>query len=173
MVYIGMYDPNPVVYRTGWKMLRDGGVALRDFDPDLRDLLRQDSATFIEQFQRGEGDEGEAVFDYLQNAGAFAVTTESAGSFTTKWSRAGGNSIHAYEYPALARHARAFDEIDDPGAFDYSMHAVTPRVNDIVAFRAGDQFLLVQVLEVHGGPEYGSDHTAVRIRWQVRPRCSR
>jgi diaminohydroxyphosphoribosylaminopyrimidine deaminase / 5-amino-6-(5-phosphoribosylamino)uracil reductase len=167
-VYIGMYDPNPVVYRAGWKILRDGGVTLKDFDRDLREMLRQDSAAFIEQFQRGEGDEGEAVFDYLQNGGTFTVTTDSAGSFTTRWSRAGGESIHAYEYPALARYARTFNEIDDPGALDYSMHGVTPRVNDIVVFQADGQFLLVQVLEVHGGPEYGSDHTAVKIRWQAR-----
>jgi pyrimidine deaminase RibD-like protein len=30
VVYVGIYDPNPVIYRQGWKMLTEAGVRVRD-----------------------------------------------------------------------------------------------------------------------------------------------
>jgi diaminohydroxyphosphoribosylaminopyrimidine deaminase / 5-amino-6-(5-phosphoribosylamino)uracil reductase len=167
-VYIGTYDPNPMIYRQGWRILRDGGVVLKDFDADLRNEIRILNGSFIDLYRKGEGDEGEATFDYLQNNKQFEITT-SVATFVTQWSGAGRNSIHSYEYPALARHARHFEEIDDPGAYDFSNHAVSPRVNEIIIFCSGEHYLLVQILEVHAGPDHGSDHTSASIRWQVRP----
>jgi diaminohydroxyphosphoribosylaminopyrimidine deaminase/5-amino-6-(5-phosphoribosylamino)uracil reductase len=168
-VYIGIYDPNPDIYRAGWCVLRDGGVTLRDFDADLRYEVASLNESFVGQYRSGAGDEGEATFDYLQNNSEFAIQT-SYGGFDTRWSRNGRDSIHAYGEVALARHAREFEEIDDPGAIESTFHGVTPKVGEIVVFVAADGFLLVQIMEVHSGAEYGSDHTSVTIRWQARER---
>lgn len=53
VVHIGEYDPNPRIYRLGWRHLRDHGVLLRDFPADLRALAHEDNADFTTVFRRG------------------------------------------------------------------------------------------------------------------------
>src|SRR5207302_1947546 len=53
-VVIGMYDPNPKIYREGWKILSEAGVRLRDFPADLREEIRADNRVFVDQYQRSE-----------------------------------------------------------------------------------------------------------------------
>ena len=72
-VVIGMYDPNPRIYREGWRTLRDAGVELRDFASDLRNEILADNEHFIDQYRKGIGPEGTAAFDYMQNDGRFEI----------------------------------------------------------------------------------------------------
>ena len=79
-VHIGIYDPNPVIYRQGWKILRDAGVRLRDFPADLREEIAVDNADFIAQYKRAAGDVGQFSFDSHGGEGRFTVET-SIGKF--------------------------------------------------------------------------------------------
>lgn len=173
-VVIGSYDPNPVIYREGWRMLRDVGVVLRDFDDEHRNQVLALNATFNEQFRQGVGPRGRATFDYLQNRGRFNVYVDEsrASVVETRWSGRGRDSIYANGgHPGIVAHARfagQFDEIDDPGSFDFSGHSVGIAVGEIAVFRTSSAFVLVRVEEVHSGPDYGADHTSVTIEYEVR-----
>jgi len=171
---IGRYDTNPRIYREGWKRLRDGGVSLRDFDPDYREEIDQINMSFTEHFVSGTGPTGGAEFDYLLNGGNFEIqfSEEDERSIVTRWSLRDAISVHAYANRplkvALARHAAAFSEIDDPTAFDFDYHAPI-KVGEIAVFANESGAVLVKVIEVHGGAERGANHTSVKIKFEVRP----
>lgn len=172
-VVIGRYDPNPRIYREGWKTLRERGVQLRDFDPDLRDRIDTLNAEFIEHFVSGIGPTGGAKFDYLLNGGNFEIQYSELDERTivTRWTIRGENSIYAYANRplkvALARHAKQFKEIDDPTALDFDYYAAIA-VGEIAVFVSDSAAVLVKVNEVHAGHQHGSDHTSVKIEYEVR-----
>jgi diaminohydroxyphosphoribosylaminopyrimidine deaminase / 5-amino-6-(5-phosphoribosylamino)uracil reductase len=172
-VYIGRYDPNPLIYREGWKRLRDAGVALYDFPPDLRSQIDNVNLTFAEHFTRGIGPEGGAKFDYLLNEGKFEIQVSPTDERTilTRWTPCGADSIYAFAVQpvqvALARYAREFDEIDDPGALDFN-HTVRVSIGEIATFVSEVGAVLVKILAVESGPDYGSPRTSVKIQYSVR-----
>lgn len=172
-VYIGSYDLNPVIYRQGWRMLRDAGIALRDFPADLREQIATDNGVFLGRFQGVDEDEGEFAFDWSLNDDTLPIRTTKA-EFLTGWSTAGRDSIHAYGRHdtsiAFARHAKDFAEIDDPGAFPFNNHSASPSpgVGDVVIFKSGEAFLLVKVLEIHAGPKWGADHFELRAEFKLK-----
>ncbi len=176
-VFIATYDRNPRVYRHGWKVLRDSGVALRDFPADLRAAAQSLGAVFDSRFTEGLGSTGGAKFDWTQNGGRFTIHLDEspdAPTWETRWSTRGRTSIYAYGgHPgqvALARFASTFDEIDDPDALDYAGSSAPVSIGEIAVFRNdhGHVFCKVEAIEPtndHGG----GDHVSVRITWQVRP----
>jgi diaminohydroxyphosphoribosylaminopyrimidine deaminase/5-amino-6-(5-phosphoribosylamino)uracil reductase len=169
-VFIGMYDPNPVIYRAGWKKLRDAGVTLRDFDTTLREEIWADNKPFIDVYRLGMGAEGDASFDYAQNDGRFEISTPEV-TFRTRWTQGGKQSIYAYDSDtgvAHARYAATFDEVDDPGSLDFASHSRLIREGEIVVFRNGAGFALLRVDRVLSGNDYGDDHTELSIHWQLR-----
>lgn len=171
-VFIGMYDPDPRIYRVGWRLLRDAGVELRDFPSDLRAEIGSTNSRFVESFFVGIGDRGRARFDYLQNDGTFTVETTDVAAFRTRWTACSGDCIYAYDAANLVAHARyatAFDEIDDPGALDYASYSVRLAEGEIGAFRNGRGYLLVRVLDVLAGPERGDDRWELQFDWEARP----
>jgi diaminohydroxyphosphoribosylaminopyrimidine deaminase / 5-amino-6-(5-phosphoribosylamino)uracil reductase len=115
-VFIGRYDTNPHIYREGWKLLRDAGIVLRDFDSDLREMIDAVNSEFTEHFTFGIGPRGGAKFDYLLNGGRFEIqySDDDERRILTRWTRCGRGSIYAYAVQpvqvALARHAREFAE---------------------------------------------------------------
>jgi diaminohydroxyphosphoribosylaminopyrimidine deaminase/5-amino-6-(5-phosphoribosylamino)uracil reductase len=172
-VVIGMYDPNPEVYRVGWRKLRDAGIRLFDFTPALRAEVETDNAAFIAQFRSAVGERGEAVFDYTQHGGNFDIVGASGEPFHTRWDQKGKSSIYALDYDnhvALARYAKQFDEIDDPGALDFGDYVTGVSEGEIVVFRNAGGYALVQVLNVEAGPRRGADHTSLRIAYELRVR---
>ena len=159
-VHIGAYDRNPMIYRRGWRMLRDAGVVLKDFPADLRAVISAENGEFLNSFVRVAGDRGEFRFDWTQQNGTLEFET-SVGKFVTGWSTNGAKSIHAYarsdDFIAEARFVHEFQEIHDPGAFVFSSHSISPpKLGDVVIFRnSQDAFLLVKVLEIHAGADLG------------------
>jgi diaminohydroxyphosphoribosylaminopyrimidine deaminase/5-amino-6-(5-phosphoribosylamino)uracil reductase len=172
-VVIGRYDPNPRIFRRGWKALRDAGVNLRDFPPDLRDGIDELNSVFVSHFTIGVGPTGGAKFDYLLNDGDFEIQFSEADErrIVTRWTTAGVRAIYAYARPplkvALAKYAEQFSEVDDPRAFDFS-HSVRVEEGEIAVFVGVTAAALVKVIEVHSGPRYGSDHTSVKVQYEVR-----
>jgi len=170
-VYIGMYDPNPRIYREGWRMLRNAGIKVRDFAPELRAEIVADNDDFLRGFRLSASESGEASFDYRRNNGRFSVEVDGK-RFTTSWSQRGADSTWAYDNSngvAQALYANSFAEVDDPAALDFSSRVVPVRVGEIVVFRDADRsYLLVEVAEVHAGPERRADRTELRIRWEAR-----
>lgn len=170
---IGKYDINPRIYHEGWKKLSDGAVSLRDFDSDLRAEIDVINTTFAEHFVSGIGPIGGAEFDYLLNGVNFKIqfSAEDERSVLTRWSLRDDNSVYGYSNGplnvALARNAAEFSEIDDPTAFDFGYHAPIKK-GEIAVFVGEDGAVLVKVIEVHGGPERGAQHTSIKIRFEVR-----
>ena len=172
-VYIGMYDPNPRIYREGWRLLNDAGVRLRDFEAALRDQIMQDNGLFVGQFQEASGPEGAATFDYMQNAGRFTLRSDGGAPFETQWTNRGHGSIYAYDarnHVALARYAESFIEIDDPGALDWANHSVGVGEGEIVAFRNDSGYALVGIDRVLAGPTWGDDRTQLTFTYKLRAR---
>jgi diaminohydroxyphosphoribosylaminopyrimidine deaminase/5-amino-6-(5-phosphoribosylamino)uracil reductase len=171
-VFIGMFDPNPKIYREGWKRLRDAGINLRDFDADLRTEIQSDNQVFVDQFRLGVGPEGEATFDYMQRDGQFEIRTDpSLAGFRTRWSLAGKRAIYALDYVgnvAHARYATSFDEVDDPGALEFASYSRRIGEGEIAVFRNDAGYALVRVERVLSGHEYDDDRTEVHIRYQLR-----
>ena len=172
-VVIGRYDTNPRIYREGWKKLRDSGINLRDFDADLRSEIDQINATFAEHFISGMGPTGGAEFDYQLNRGNFEIqfSEDDERSIVTRWGQRDGDSIYAYAnrplQVALARQANEFAEIDDPTAFDFDYYA-SIKVGEIAVFVNESGAVLVKIIEVHGGTDYGASHTSIKIKFEVR-----
>lgn len=173
-VFIGSYDPNPLIYRAGWARLRDAGIVLRDYPLDFREEVESLNSTFAEHFTSVVGPTGGAKFDYMLNESKFEIqfAPGDARSIVTRWSTRGGTSIHAYadrpQQVALARFAREFDEIDDPRAFDFSYSAPI-HVGEIAVFLSDDGVALVKVVEVEGGRDHGAERTSLKIKYEVRP----
>ena len=175
-VHIGLYDRNPRVYRLGWKYLRDNGVKLRDFPPELREASAVANANFDAFFTAGDGMSSGAKFDFTQNGGQFDIsvdTTPSSPTWTTRWSSRGADSIYLNGgVPGVIAHARyagSFDEIDDPGALDYASHVVAISVGDIGVVRSAEGYVLCKVTSLEPtGDHGGGDHTSVTIKWEIR-----
>jgi diaminohydroxyphosphoribosylaminopyrimidine deaminase / 5-amino-6-(5-phosphoribosylamino)uracil reductase len=172
-VYIGRYDPNPKIYREGWRLLRDRGMALRDYPSGLRKELDELNAAFVGRYRAAEGPVGTATFDHEQYGGRYSIYDgpEHAVEFVTAWTARGSNSIYAVDHSnnvALARYAKEFSEIDDPGALDFGNYAVAVNEGEIAVFRAQGHHVLVRVEKVFAGPERGADRTELQISFEVR-----
>ena len=171
-VYIGLYDPNPKIYREGWKMMRDAGIALRDFPADLRDELRAINLAFLEQYRSNRSPSGSATFDYVHSP-IFTIGQPPL-TIDTKWSHAASGVIHAYSAPgniALARYAAALSEIDDPSAMDFKpeKHSVTGSEGNVVVFR-GPQENAYAILRIERvlSLERGDDRNEVSFTYEIR-----
>lgn len=175
VVWIGMYDPNPDIYREGWRLLREAGIQLRDFAPDLRTELTAANVEFLDGFRYRTVDDvtledAEVWIPFKANNGNFTV--EAAGhTFLTRWLERDESSIYAYDHVsnvALADGARTFGEIDDPSAFVFANYTVSVRENEIVVFRdASRGYLLVKVVEVNA-KRRGAEADKLRVIWEVR-----
>ncbi|HYD50289.1 MAG TPA: deaminase [Terriglobales bacterium] len=171
-IFIGLYDPNPKIYREGWRILRDAGVTLRDFPADLRYELRELNTRFLDQYRVNNDRSGSATFDYVRSP-IFSLG-EPPITIDTKWSHAASSVIHAYSKPAhiaLARYAKSLREIDDPSAMDFvpEKHTVTANEGDVVIFRGeqGHIFAVVRVEEVLS-LNRGDDRNEVTFSYEIR-----
>jgi pyrimidine deaminase RibD-like protein len=153
-IFIGLYDPNPRIYREGWRILRDAGVELRDFPGDLRNELRELNHEFLDQYRLSRVERKDDLrFDHVLQR-TFTIGPPTA-SVSIRWSTASTGACHAYTIPghiALARYASAIEEIDDPAAmsFDPDVHAVTPSNGNVFVVLAEDErtFAIVKVTHV-------------------------
>lgn len=153
-------------------MLRDAGVILRDFPADLRHELREMNRSFLEQYRSNNNRSGSATFDYVRSP-IFSIG-EPPIAIDTKWSHAASGVIHAYSERgkiALARYARALDEIDDPSAMDFlpEKHAVTANEGDVVIFRGNAEhiFAVVKVEQVLS-LDREDDRNEVTFSYEIR-----
>jgi diaminohydroxyphosphoribosylaminopyrimidine deaminase / 5-amino-6-(5-phosphoribosylamino)uracil reductase len=176
-VYIGAYDRNPIIWHRGWRALRDAGVNVIDFPPDLRAEIVADNGDFLEKFQAVERDSGTFAFDWNLNDGTLPIKT-SRGEFLTGWSTSSADSIHAYgrgdTSVALARHITRFEELPDPSVFPLNNHAASPspKIGDIVIFKKDDEFLLVKILDIHAGENWGADYFELHASFSLSPQPS-
>lgn len=171
-VYIGLYDPNPKIYREGWKMLRDAGIKLRDFPANLRSELRHINQSFLAQYESNNNRRGAATFDYVRSP-VFSIG-EPPITIETKWSHAASGVIHAYADRgkiALARYARALEEIDDPSAMDFvqEKHAVTANDGDVLVIQGNREniFAVIKVEQVLS-LDRGDDRNEVTFSYDIR-----
>lgn len=171
-VVIGMYDPNPRIFRDGWRMLCDAGVKLREFSREYRAEIRADNQEFTDQYLRREADRDTGVlFDWDQHPAGFSVVT-SGGEFRVRFTRSGPDSLHLVGEKGTigyARYARAFDEIDDPLAQDsWETHTRTIHELEIGIIKAPHGFLLVKVNTVWD-KERQAEQNCVCFDFEYRP----
>lgn len=176
VVHIGTYDPNPQVYRLGWKHLRDHGVRLRDFPADLRARAHEAAVDFTQVFTKGFGMSAGAKFDFTQNGGQFTISVDEdpgSPSWETRWTNCGAGAIYLYGgrpgIVALARYANAFKEIDDPDALDYGGSSAKIEIGSIGVMRNEHGHVLCKVVAIEPTVDYGgTGHVSVTIKWEVR-----
>lgn len=169
-VFIGVYDPHPRVHRLGWKRLRDAGIELCDFTPMLRARADGLLEAFRGPYAVGALTARQATFDFSQNGGRYPIEVDST-RFETRWTVCGDDSVYTLFREgdlALAKHAQNFDQIDDPAAYHFASHSERVAVGEIAILREGDDFLLVQVVEVVPGPSRGTEYASLTIEWEPR-----
>jgi len=172
VVYVGMLDPDARIREQGWSALRDAGIEVRDFTGDLRHRIEALNSLFIERFQVAVGPRGAIKFDYTQNAGQMRIEHESI-AFETTWSMAGHGSIHAYGGQgtvALSTTAADFEDIDDPGLFEFAGHSKHAREGQIVIFKNEAGYALVRIESVLAGPDRGDPRVEAEVSYELRLR---
>lgn len=171
-VVIGMYDPNPRIYRDGWRVLRDHDIRLRDFPADLREEVAADNRAFADQFLRRAQDADTGVlFDWDAHPGGFHILT-SGGEFRVRFTRAGADRLHLYGNVGqigAPRHAREFREVDDPAAQDtWEGHSRTIVQGTIGMLAGPSGHLLLKVTEVND-MDRGAEQNCVKFDYEYRP----
>lgn len=180
IVYIGCYDQNPTIYRNGWKKLMQSGLIVKDFDNEHARKAKEINKGFSDVFEYGIYDASTqgngAKFDYSLNGGRFDifVSQQQEVKVRTRWSQCGADSIYANGgvpgFIALARHAKSFEEIDNPDALDYEPHAIAVEEGEIVVFRNKTYSALVKVVKVKAGPDRGEKEKSLHIKYEIRER---
>ena len=171
-VVIGRYDPNPMIYRQGWKRLGASGVHRRDFPIELRNVIDSINKEFEQYFSSGIGPAGGAKLDHKDGA-SFRIKFSSDDNrfMDIAWTLCGVDAAYGYALNpvkvALARFATDFDEIDDPTAYDFG-HSVRIGVGEIGIFWGPEACILVRPKEVQSGPGYGSENYFVNFEYCVR-----
>ncbi|WP_169805875.1 deaminase [Azohydromonas lata] len=171
-VIIGRYDPNPNVYRKGWKRLRDGGVRLRDFPMDLRNSIDAINDKFMDFFSSGIGPSGGAKIDHKEPA-KFRIqfSADDNRYMEIGWTLCGINAAYGSAVDpvkvALARFASNFDEVDDPTAYEFG-HSARIAVGEVGVFVGPEACVLVKPKEIQSGPDYGAENHFVKFDYVVR-----
>ena len=172
VVYVGMLDPDARIRELGCKALRDASIDVRDFTAELREQLHDLNQPFIDRFRVATGRQGIATFDYMQNDGGLRIESGDGAVFETRWTMAGKGSIHAYSAVpgslAISNTAREFDDIDDPGMYEFAGHSKHAREGQIVIFKGADGYALIRIESVLAGPERGDPHTQAVISYELR-----
>lgn len=130
-VYIGMLDPNPKIYNKGVTKLRQHGIDVHYFPPDLREEIEADNSEFRSQFRGNPLLEGRAVFDYTNNDGKYTIGNNEC-VFETRWSKASDCSIYLYKDSTnLQGIAIALDLEQIADARDASIYDMSSRLRTV------------------------------------------
>ncbi|HFQ7573484.1 deaminase [Pseudomonas aeruginosa] len=172
-VFIGYTDPNPRVLRQGWRSLRDSAVELRYFPEDLRSRIEAIDP-FVHVFNQDIGPTGTMQVDVLEpKTVTIQFSEDDPRTMSIRWSWSGKGEAFAYNSAgievALAREAKEFSEVDDPGVFEFGPQARVP-IGGVVIFRHQDAYLLAKVIEAQAGPSYGDKHYLVKFKYEIRVR---
>jgi pyrimidine deaminase RibD-like protein len=170
---IGLYDPNPVIHREGWRMLRDAGVRLRDFPSELRNELRCANLDFLDQFRFLRKESGEAKFDHRQQ---WKYTVGETSPIVTEWDQAGRGEARARAQPGcvtLARHAKSIAEVDDPSALDFASekYFVPVKEKEVVVFHDGLGTYAVVKVERVLSRAWGDSRDELAFSFEIRRRA--
>ncbi|WP_338495688.1 deaminase [Pseudomonas sp. WP18] len=169
-VFIGYTDPNPKVLRQGWRSLRDGEVELRYFPEELRSKIEAIDP-FVHVFSQSIGPTGTMTIDVLEpETVTIRFSEDDPRTMAIRWSWSGKGEAFAYDSGgidvALAREAKEFSEIDDPGIFKFGPQARVP-IGGIAIFRHQDAYLLAKVIDSQAGPSYGDKHYLVKFKYEI------
>jgi pyrimidine deaminase RibD-like protein len=149
-VFVGMLDPNPVIYSRGVAKLRQNGIAVEFFLPELREAIRADNRAFVEAFRANPDLVGAASFDFTHNDGNYTLEHGDL-LFETTWSNASNSSIHVYKNGNLrgvgiARGASSFADVRDASVYDMTSRTQTPREGEIIVLENGTgKFAVVKI----------------------------
>lgn len=167
-----MYDPNPRIFRDGWRLLRESDIVLRDFDEVLRGEIAQDNIVFADLYRLRLADTATGVlYDWVQLPGGFRVAT-SGTEFVLKFGTMGADSIYLYgesgHRVGHARYAKDFTEVDDPKAQDsFEGHVRALTEGDIGILTGTGGSLLIKIVKVDN-MERGADQYCVEFDFEYR-----
>ena len=121
---------------------------------------------------------GEAVFDYSNHNGLYVIGRGSL-QFETKWAKADNRSIHVVNYPpsingiALGRREwTTIDQVVDAQRLDYTSHARTPCLGQIVIFRNVHGFYAAAHLLKVKDDSRGDKSDELRFQYAIQPNGS-
>jgi pyrimidine deaminase RibD-like protein len=173
-VVVGMLDPNPRIYSLGITKLRESGVAIEFFPADLRDAIRADNSAFIDAFRANPKLGSDATFNFTQNDGKYTIGHGNL-LFETRWSNAGGDSIHVYKDSTnvigigIARGAKSFADVRDASAYDMSSRVQTPREGEVVVLQnQSGYFAVLKIVDVKAR-SHGDPYDSISIEYRINP----
>lgn len=174
IVYIGSYDPNPVVNRKGWKFLKEKKIIRKEFHTEFTKKIADNNKVFSDYFSECKGNEGQGKVNHKDNGIFKIITQDPLGNeviFNIEWNLAGQNIAHIYSsFPMKTAHAiyaTDFKEVENPLMYPYS-HSVSIPLNEIGIFDLPNAFILVKPTEIQSGPIYGDEHCFVKFKYLVK-----
>lgn len=173
-VFIGSYDPNPCVWRKGWKFLKNNNIIRKEFHEDITEKIKEENKKFEDYFLLSNGNEGTGKVNHKDN-GSFEILTKDKSnkdiSIKIKWTVCGKNIAYIYaNFPMKAAHADGatdFDEITNSKMYIYS-HSVGIPLNEIGIFSHKDYMILVKPTEIQSGPTRGDENYFVKFKYIVK-----
>jgi diaminohydroxyphosphoribosylaminopyrimidine deaminase / 5-amino-6-(5-phosphoribosylamino)uracil reductase len=173
-VFVGMLDPNPRIYSLGITQLRESGVAIEFFPPELRAVIRADNSAFIGAFRANPELASEAAFNFTRNDGVYTIGHGHL-LFETRWSNASNDSIHVYRDRTnlrgvgIARGAKSFTEVRDASAYDMSSRVQTPHKGEIIVLQnEKEHFAVLKIVDVRAR-SHGDTYDSVSIEYHINP----
>lgn len=173
-VYIGSYDNNVTVNRKGWKRLKDNGIIIKDYNHDIRERIKKENIVFENFFEKGTGPKGGAKL-YHKNGVDFEIQLSETDhrSVTIRFNTCGKKSVYGYAIMpvefAHAIYAKNFDDIDDPGAYNFD-YCAKIKTDEIGIFSSPHAYILVKPVEIESGPDYDDNDYFVKFDYEVRIR---
>lgn len=168
-VFVGMCDPNPDIHREAYQILKSAGILQRDFSFDIREDLQDLNQEFLDQVSRLGLAPNQSRFNIEENNGVHQIPTQ-VGHFKTEWSRCSDSAVYACS-SAECQVGNCYgktspDEIDDPEAQGFSSDSVRVEVGQLVIFRRGPFFLIVELINIDVSLK---KKTVIHIEFTVRP----
>lgn len=173
-VFIGSYDPNPLINRKGWKYLKNKKIKLIEFEEKYTKKILECNQDFENYFNVYEGNEGTGKVNHKDN-GEFQIITRDKNQndiiFQLKWTLCGKNCAYTYAVEpfktAHANYATEFEDVKNSLMYSYS-HSVRIPLNEIGIFDHPKAIILVKPVEIQSGPDYGDENFFVKFKYLVR-----
>lgn len=172
-VYVGMLDPNPGIYARGVTILREHGVIVEFFPPELSKQIQADNAAFFAQFSVNPKLSGTVDCNYSHNNGRYTIGYGEK-QFEIVWSKASDLSIHLCKDGRgmkSVRHAigaRSFQQLQNGHVYDASSRCITLAELDFAILENCKEHLAyVQVIDVKDRTRPPDVVDSVRFEYQI------
>jgi pyrimidine deaminase RibD-like protein len=172
-VFIGMLDPNPIIYNNGCKKLKAAGIEVSYYPRHLREEIKQDNSIFIEQYRANPEFSGKVTFDFTKHKCYTIGNNEFM--FETMWSGGSNRCIYAYDDPktintiSIADGNNEISEIKDASVYEPADRSELINVGQILVLENNNGiWAAIKILEIND-KQYGSNRNELSFEFKILP----